>query len=145
MPLETIEIPDRPGNPGGQGVAIGLAALLTVPALALRLTGSHPVEWLAAWRMKRIAKERRYSGPLDLEVKLGRSNSIGIAFLVLATVYSLSLPLKRSITIVDALVLITIFVAYMVRVSRAPAGEPDLVGELIHGSREAGLRVGERT
>ncbi|MGZ8734529.1 MAG: hypothetical protein ACXW1M_05035, partial [Acidimicrobiia bacterium] len=48
MPLETIEIPDRPGNPGGQGVAIGLAALLTVPALALRLAGSHPVEWLAA-------------------------------------------------------------------------------------------------
>jgi cation:H+ antiporter len=218
MPNMTPEgLPLEPaGKTGRQGVAIALAALLTVPGLALRVTGAHPVEWLAAilfglavvgaafllawgaevleldvsrglslallaliavlpeyavdfaftwkagtdpdkyaplalanmtggnrlligvgwslvvllaaWRMKRSAKERGYTGPLDLEVKLGRSNSIGIAFLVIATVYSLTLPLKRSITLVDAAVLIAIFVAYMVRVSRAPAGEPDLVG-----------------
>ncbi len=215
-PSEPLEIAESPGNPRRQALAIGLAALLTVPALGLRLTGTHPVEWfaaivfglavvgaafllawgaevleldvsqglsiallaliavlpeyavdfaftwkagtnpekyaplalanmtggnrlligvgwsmvvlLAAWRMKSIAKERKQPPPADLGVKLGRTNSIGISFLVLATLYSLTLPLKRSITIVDAIVLITIFLAYMVRVARAPAGEPHLVG-----------------
>ena len=48
MPPETIEIAESPGNPLRQGVAIGLAALLTVPAISLRITGTHPAEWLAA-------------------------------------------------------------------------------------------------
>ncbi len=216
MTTDLPEITEKPGNPRRQGVAIGLAFALTLPGLALRLTGTHPVEWvaailfgvavvgaafllawgaevleldvsqglsiallaliavlpeyavdfaftwkagtnpdkyaplalanmtggnrlligvgwsmvvlIAAWRMKRIAKERKQPPPEDLGVNLGRSNSVGIAFLVIATVYSLTLPLKRSITIFDAVVLIAIFVAYMVRVSRAPAGEPHLVG-----------------
>ena len=83
---------------------------------------------LAAWRMRRIARVDGYDGPLDDEVKLGRSHSIEIAFLAVATLYSLTLPLKRTLTIVDAIVLISLFVAYMVRVSRAPADEPELVG-----------------
>jgi cation:H+ antiporter len=204
------------GNRAQQRLAIGLAVLLTLPGVALRTSGAHPVEWaaavvfgisvvgaafllawgaevleldvsrglslallaliavlpeyavdfaftwkagtdpakyaplalanmtggnrlligvgwsmvvfLAAWRMKRIAKEKHYTGELDLEVKLGRQNSIGIAFLVVATAYSLTLPFKHSITLVDAVVLVAIFVAYMIRVSRSPAGEPDLVG-----------------
>src|SRR6478609_6402806 len=83
---------------------------------------------LAAWRMRRIAKADGYDGPLDDEVKLGRSHSIEIAFLAVATVYSLTLPLKRTIALFDAVVLIGLFVAYMVRVARAPAEEPHLVG-----------------
>src|SRR3954468_4764722 len=82
---------------------------------------------LAAWRMRRIAKADGYDGPIDDEVKLGRSHSIEIAFLAVATVYSLTLPLKRSITLFDAVVLIGLFVAYMIRVARAPAEEPHLV------------------
>lgn len=83
---------------------------------------------LAAWRMRRVAANRGQSIPRNVEVKLGRPSSIGIAFLMLATLYSLTLPLKRSITLIDAVVLVAIFVAYMVRVARAPAGEPHLVG-----------------
>jgi cation:H+ antiporter len=61
-------------------------------------------------------------------VRLDREHSIEIAFLALATVYSLTLPLKHSITLWDAAILVTIFVLYTIRVSRAPAEEPHLVG-----------------
>ena len=62
------------------------------------------------------------------EVTLERTHSVEIAYLAVATLYSLTLPLKRSITLVDAAVLVTVFVLYTVRVSRAPAAEPHLVG-----------------
>jgi cation:H+ antiporter len=40
----------------------------------------------------------------------------------------LTLPLRRTITIVDAVILIGIFAAYTWRISRSPAEEPHLVG-----------------
>lgn len=83
---------------------------------------------LAAWRMRRIAKADNYQGPLDDEVQLGRSHSIEIGFLAVATIYSLTLPLKHSITLFDSVVLVSLFIGYMVRVARAPAEEPHLVG-----------------
>lgn len=98
---------------------------------------------LAAWRMRRIATADGYDGPMDDEVQLGRPHSIEIGFLAVATVYSLTLPLKRSITLVDAVVLVTLFGLYMVRVARAPAEEPHLVGpaELIGSLTRTRRRV----
>jgi cation:H+ antiporter len=61
-------------------------------------------------------------------VRLERSHSVEIAFLAIATLYSLTLPLKRRLTLFDALVLIGVFLLYMARISRAPAEEPHLVG-----------------
>ncbi len=61
-------------------------------------------------------------------VRLGRQRSVEIGFLALATVYSLTLPLKHSVTLIDSVILIVIFVAYSARLSRAPAEEPHLVG-----------------
>jgi cation:H+ antiporter len=62
------------------------------------------------------------------KVTLAPTHSVELAFLAVATVYSLTLPFKRSITLLDAAILVTIFVAYIVRISRAPAEEPHLVG-----------------
>jgi cation:H+ antiporter len=45
-----------------------------------------------------------------------------------ATLYSLTLPLKASITLIDTIVLVALFAGYTWRVSRAPAEEPHLVG-----------------
>ncbi len=70
-----------------------------------------------------LAKGERWEG-----VRLDREHSIEIAYLAIATVYSLTLPLKHSVTLVDAAVLVTIFVLYSIRVSKAPAEEPHLVG-----------------
>ena len=98
---------------------------------------------VAAYRMRRIARADGYEGPLDDEVKLGRSHAIEISFLAVATLYSLSLPFKRSLTLVDSAVLVTLFIMYMVRVARAPAGEPNLVGpaELIGALPRARRRL----
>src|SRR5262249_46938464 len=56
------------------------------------------------------------------------SPGIELAFLALATAYSLTLPLKTTITLLDAAVLVGIFVTYTVRIASAPAEEPHLVG-----------------
>jgi cation:H+ antiporter len=86
------------------------------------------VVFIAAWRMRSIAKKKDYDGELDTDVYLERSHSVEIAFLLIATLYSLTLPLKRTLTLFDAAVLVSLFGAYMIRISRAPAEEPHLIG-----------------
>jgi cation:H+ antiporter len=63
-----------------------------------------------------------------VKVELERSHSVELSYLAVATAYSLTLPLKSSITLVDAAVLIALFLAYTVRIARAPSEEPHLVG-----------------
>ena len=75
-----------------------------------------------AWYQWRKRKMR------ENEIKLERSHAVELSFLSVASVYSLTLPLKRSITLVDTAVLVSLFIAYTVRISRAPAEEPHLVG-----------------
>ena len=75
-----------------------------------------------AWRRLK-ARGQRMDG-----VELERTHAVELSFLSVATVYSLTLPLKGSITLFDSAVLVSIFVLYMVRISRAPAEEPHLVG-----------------
>jgi cation:H+ antiporter len=83
---------------------------------------------LAAWRITRIARAQGYKGELDTDVTLDRPHAIEIAFLAVASVYSLTLPLKSTLSPVDSLLLVSLFVWYAVRISRAPAEEPHLVG-----------------
>ena len=142
-----------------QGLALTVLALIAVlPEYAVDFTfswkaGQHPVKFaplalanmtgsnrlligvgwsmvvlVAAWRMTRIARRTGYEGALDTEVVLERPHAIEIAFLAAATLYSLTLPLKRTITPFDAAMLFGIFVVFVARVARAPAEEPHLVG-----------------
>src|SRR5262245_19946480 len=87
---------------------------------------------LGAWQIRRARRGRAPATVRvvrdDPQVELPRSNSVEIAFLVIATAYGLTLPLHRSLTLFDAAVLITIFVFYMVRIARLPTQEPHLVG-----------------
>jgi cation:H+ antiporter len=94
---------------------------------------------VGAYRIRRSRRGRELrnvqSVPETSEVVLERSHTVEIAFLLIATLYGLTLPLHRTLTILDAVVLVTIFVVYMVRVARAPAEEPHLVGPaLVIGS-----------
>ena len=77
-----------------------------------------------AWRQwkKRGEPER------GREIVLDRSHAVELSYLAMATAYSLFIALRRSITIADAVVLVGLFVAYTIRISRAPAEEPHLVG-----------------
>jgi cation:H+ antiporter len=61
-------------------------------------------------------------------IRLSRDHSIELGFLWIATLYSLTLPLKASITLIDTVILVGLFAGYTWRVSRAPAEEPHLVG-----------------
>jgi len=79
------------------------------------------VVFIAWWQHRK--RSRRIDG-----VALERSHSVELGFLSVATFYSLTLPLKRTITLFDAAILVAIFAAYMVRISKAPAEEPDLLG-----------------
>jgi len=87
---------------------------------------------VGAWRIRQARRGRDLKNaravPATTDVELGRGHSVAIAFLLIATIYGLTLPLHRTLTLFDAVVLVTIFVVYMVRVARAPAGEPHLVG-----------------
>jgi cation:H+ antiporter len=107
------------------------------PLALANMTGSNRlligVGWtavvlIAAWRMKRMARSRGDEGEIDTEVHLDRPHSIEIGFLTVATLYSLSLPLKNHLTLFDAVILVALYVGYVWRVSRTPAEEPDLVG-----------------
>ena len=82
------------------------------------------VVFLAWYRMRRRNPGVRPS----TEIRLRREHSIELGFLAVATIYSLTLPLRSSISAVDAVVLVALFVGYTIRISRAPAEEPDLVG-----------------
>jgi cation:H+ antiporter len=89
--------------------------------------------WYAMRRRNRRAAPGSEGAALT-EVRLDRTHSVELGFLAIASAYSLTLPLKRSITLIDAAILIALFVAYTVRISRAPAEDPDLVGPALYVS-----------
>ena len=79
-----------------------------------------------AWYRLRARGDRRRAAVG--RASLDREHSIEIAFLSVATLYSLTLPLKDSITLFDAASSSRSSSLYTIRVSRAPAEEPHLVG-----------------
>ncbi|HVW35489.1 MAG TPA: sodium:proton exchanger [Acidimicrobiia bacterium] len=100
-------------------------------ALALaNMTGSNRLLIGVGWAMVVFIAWRQYRkrGRRVDAVALERSHSVELGFLTVATLFSLTLPLKGTITLVDAAILVAIFALYMVRISKAPAEEPDLVG-----------------
>jgi cation:H+ antiporter len=118
-------------GPVCQSAADKLAGNDSPCALALaNMTGSNRLLIGLGWTMVVFVAWRQYRrrGVRVAGVELERSHSVELAFLAVATVYSLTLPLKRTITLVDAAILVTLFVLYVVRISRAPAEEPHLVG-----------------
>ncbi|MFI5845959.1 sodium:proton exchanger [Catenuloplanes sp. NPDC051500] len=82
---------------------------------------------VVARRHPRRAKQEP-SVPAPGHVRLARPMSIEVVALGIATIYSLTLPLRHSLTLLDAAVLVSIFVLYAWRLSQAPVEEPDLIG-----------------
>jgi cation:H+ antiporter len=82
---------------------------------------------VAVRRARARDDEHARSLPAD-RVRMPRSMAAEIVFLGIATLYSLQLPLRSSLTLIDAAVLVSIFVWYAVRLAGAPAEEPDLIG-----------------
>jgi cation:H+ antiporter len=110
-----------PGAEGESACSLALANMTGANRLLIGIGWSLVV--FIVWYRTR----KRREGPIR-EVVLERSHAVEVSFLALATVYSLTLPLKSSINLLDSLILVGIFAAYTWRISRAPAEEPHLVG-----------------
>jgi cation:H+ antiporter len=77
--------------------------------------------FIAYWQWRR--RGERHEG-----VTMERSKAVELAYLSLACAYCLTLPLKRTVTLIDAVILVSIFIAYTLRISKAPQTHPDLIG-----------------
>jgi cation:H+ antiporter len=104
---------------------------------------------LGTWRIRRTLgpSGKTSVGSTAVEVALEPAQAVDIAYLTLATVYGLTLPLRHTLTLFDALVLVGIYVFYLRRLSRAPAEEPHLVGPaaviaLLPTRRRRALNIG---
>src|SRR5262249_36069905 len=109
-----------PGGPGETPCSLALANMTGANRLLIGI-GWSMVVFVAWYRSGR-------TGVRLTEVVLERSHAVELAFLAMATLYSLTLPLKETVTLLDAAILGAIFVAYTVRIASAPAEEPHLVG-----------------
>jgi cation:H+ antiporter len=85
------------------------------------------VATVAALHAKRKGGQETASTRVGV-VQMPRALSAEVVFLGIATLYCLTLPLRHTLTLVDAAVLVAIFVAYAWRLAQAPATEPDLLG-----------------
>ncbi len=84
---------------------------------------------LGTWRVKKSRKSpAEVEGATATTVYLTRPQSVDIAYLAIASLYGLTLFLKDTLTLLDAVILVGIYVAYMIRLSGASASEPHLVG-----------------
>ena len=102
-------------------VGIGWALVVLLAAIRLRRDSSRGSDAHGDGGTTRRAGH-------STRVTLSRTDSVPLVFLLIATLYSLTLPFRVSITLVDTVVLVAIFVAYSIRVARAPAEEPELIG-----------------
>jgi cation:H+ antiporter len=119
--------PSCPPLPGGGRESpcdLALANMTGANRLLIGL-GWSMVVFIAWYRLRKTGEmpPGRWGG-----IELTRDHSIELGFLWVATLYSLTLPLKGSITLIDTIVLVALFAGYTWRVSRAPAEEPHLVG-----------------
>ena len=84
---------------------------------------------LGTWRVKKTqTTPEQAEGATSNTVFLTRPQSVDIAYLTLASAYGLTLFLKSTLGLLDAVILVGIYVAYLIRLSGATAEDPHLVG-----------------
>jgi cation:H+ antiporter len=119
--------PTCPGIDGGTSpCSLALANMTGANRLLIGI-GWTSVVFVAWYRTRARARRDPAAAPWH-GIRLDRSHSVELSFLAIATAYSLTLPLKSTITLIDAAVLVGVFVLYTLRIARAPAEEPHLVG-----------------
>ncbi|MFL6271359.1 MAG: sodium:proton exchanger [Actinomycetes bacterium] len=109
-----------PGAEGNSNCSLVLANMTGANRLLIGIGGSMIV-FIAYWQWRR--RGERHEG-----VAMERSKAVELAYLSLACAYCLTLPLKRTVTLIDAVILVSIFIAYTLRISKAPQTHPDLIG-----------------
>ncbi|MEX0785109.1 MAG: sodium:calcium antiporter [Dehalococcoidia bacterium] len=59
---------------------------------------------------------------------VGKTNSVGLIFLGIATIYSFSIPLRQHLSLIDSAFLVSLFLVYLILSSRSPPSEHELIG-----------------
>jgi cation:H+ antiporter len=62
------------------------------------------------------------------ELIVDRQRSLELAFLAIATLYVIFIPLRHAVTLIDSIVLVSMFIIYLVFTSRVESEETELVG-----------------
>jgi len=78
------------------------------------------------------------------QILLDRSRSVELLYLTVATAYSFVIPLRGTLSTMDTVVLVAIFISYMIAASRAHVVKPELhggPGELLMRLRPAARRL----
>lgn len=84
---------------------------------------------IGTWRVRRAGVSPEMAeGTTPQEIHLSRGQNVDIAYLTIASLYGLSLFLKPTLSLFDAVVLVAIYVLYLRRLSGAPPSPPHLVG-----------------
>jgi cation:H+ antiporter len=109
-----------PGADGNSNCSLVLANMTGANRLLIGI-GWSLIVFIAYWQWRK--RGQRHDG-----VTMNRSKAVELAYLSLACAYCLTLPLKRTVTLIDAAILVAIFVAYTLRISKAPQTHPDLIG-----------------
>jgi cation:H+ antiporter len=109
-----------PDAEGTSNCALVLANMTGANRLLIGI-GWSMIVFIAYWQWRR--RGERHDG-----VTMERSKAVELAYLSLACAYCLTLPLKRSVTLIDTVILVSIFIAYTLRISKAPQTHPDLIG-----------------
>ena len=107
-------------NPGSNYGELALANMTGANRLLIGL--AWPMIVFLFW----LSSRRR--GVRVTEVKLDDGQGVELIFLGLATAYSFILPLKATLSIIDMVILVTLFGLYAWRASQANMVEPDLIG-----------------
>ena len=109
-----------PGADGNSNCSLVLANMTGANRLLIGI-GWSLIVFIAYWQWRK--RGQRHHG-----VTMDRSKAVELAYLSLACAYCLTLPLKRTVTLIDTAILVSIFIAYTLRISKAPQTEPDLIG-----------------
>lgn len=113
---------------GGEASELALANMTGANQLLIGF-GWPLVILLGTWRVRRTRSTPEMAeGATTDTVYLDKTQSVDIAYLAIASLYGMTLFLKDTLSPLDAVILIGIYVAYMVRLSGATAAEPHLVG-----------------
>jgi len=92
--------------------------------------------WPAVLLIYIFAKKRK-------EIVMDRSQRVEIFYLAMATVYSFTIPLKGSLTLIDTVILVSLFALYTRRVAQMETVEPEMVGpvKIIANMRDGPRRL----
>src|SRR5215211_1566279 len=104
-----------PGDTGESPCSLALANMTGANRLLIGI-GWSLVVFLAWYALRRKNRAEGITAPGAglKEVTLERTHSVELSFLTIASAYSLTLPLKHSISLFDAVVLVSLFIVYTV-------------------------------